>query len=103
MSRKMKSILDFAKVVAMLVIILLSVGVVGAYETHYKKECKIYEVNGDLVTYEDNSGNLWDYEISDSNFKNQNQKYILVFDTNYTNSIYDDMIVKIKIKKEKGN
>lgn len=103
-----KNIVEYVKGFLVLAFLLCALGIVGYVETHYSQECTIYEVKGDVVTFEDRNGNLWDYMDLDSNFKNEKQKYILIFDNNTTDHILtDDTIVKVKIKnkneKRKGD
>ena len=62
-------------------------------ETHYTRKATVVNVNCGLVTVEDESGNLWDFEQDGFNV---GDKVKLTMDTNHTDSnIFDDKIVNI--------
>lgn len=55
----------------------------------------IRNANSDCYTVEDKGGNLWDFYADPNDFV-EGQVVWLTFDTNGTESIYDDRISKVK-------
>ena len=93
----MKKIRDIVIGVVSALVVMLILGIAGWYETHYTITGTVVKVNTfqELVTVEDNDGNLWefygtDFKISDT--------VKMVMDTNCTyNDIEDDEIEKVNI------
>lgn len=80
--------------VVLMVLLMLIVGVVGHSETHYNREGVVVEVNGDIITVEDFTGNLWDF-IGDS--YSVNDMVNMTMFNNGTSSIYDDSIIEVVV------
>lgn len=85
----MKKVLQTVLVFA---VIFLIWGTASYIEQNYSRDCVVYEINGDTITAEDNTGNLWDFEADGSQFK-VGEAIILKMNTKCTDSyIYDDEI-----------
>lgn len=70
---------------------------VGYSETHYQKTVTVFSKNGNVITFEDFKGDLWDYETdSISDFEIGSEHYLLMHNNYTENNFYDDIIVKIK-------
>ena len=83
-----------------LTIIVAMFGIVGHVETHYtRKDCKVVETSGKAVYVVDNTGNEWCY-VADEEVPKIGTKVDLKMFTAYTdNTINDDEIVEVVIKK----
>lgn len=83
-----------------LIIIVVAFGIVGHVETHYtRKDCKVVEISGKAVYVVDNTGNEWCY-VADEEVPKVGTKVDLKMFTAYTdNTIDDDEIVEVIIKK----
>lgn len=83
-----------------LIIIVVAFGIVGHVETHYtRKDCKVVETSGKAVYVVDNTGNEWCY-VADEEVPKIGTKVDLKMFTAYTdNTIDDDEIVEVVIKK----
>ena len=83
-----------------LTIIVVAFGIVGHVETHYtRKDCKVVETSGKAVYVVDNTGNEWCY-VADEEVPKVGTKVDLKMFTAYTyNTINDDEIVEVIIKK----
>ncbi len=78
----------------MIVLVIITVlGVLGYYEHHYTRECVVVSVDQEIVTAEDKQGNLWDFIGTDYQ---ENERVTLTMFDNYTGTMYDDEIVKVK-------
>lgn len=82
------------KAIVVLIIILLVVGRVGYYETHYYREGAVVGVQGIVVTVEDKCGYLWDFEGEGFN-KEENVK-MLMCTMGTDSNIYDDEVQDVK-------
>lgn len=81
------------QVVVMITVLFTIWGVCGYVEQNYTRSCEVYEVNGNIITVEDNTGELWDFEAENDEVFETGEKIILKMNTNCTDSyIYDDYI-----------
>jgi hypothetical protein len=62
----------------------------------YTLEAVVVEVNGAVVTVEDNTGNLWDYEVDVDAVPVVGTQVTLFMQDMNTESIYDDQIVGVE-------
>ena len=74
-------------------IFMLIVGRVGYWDLHYEMDCKVVEITDNVITLEDNTGNLW--EVEDINLE-LGETYTVVFFNNNTCTRIDDEIKEIK-------
>lgn len=65
-------------------------------KTQRNERCLVVEVNGDVVTVEDASGNLWEF-TSDRTYW-EGEVVTVRFHNQGTESIYDDEITMVKTK-----
>ncbi len=80
------------------VTMLFLVGFVGSMliENTYNRTARVYSVKHGVTTFEDKTGNLWEYETTDFE---QDSEVILIMFTNHTdNNIHDDEIIKVMVK-----
>lgn len=64
------------------------------YEDIYYAKAQVVEVNGQVITAMTADGNLWEFESERDYFVNETIK--ICFNTNNTESIYDDMIMGVR-------
>lgn len=69
------------------------VGYAGYIENHYSIKATVVEVNDDEVIFCDTTGSEW--IVFADNYTVGN-KATLIFNTNYTDSRYDDEVVNLK-------
>ena len=63
-------------------------------ESHYKKQGTVVDVNGEVITIEDNNGNLWEFKGDGYSI---NQKVTMNMYTNNTDNYrYDDIVKGVK-------
>lgn len=74
----------------LLTLLALSVQLSVQEPAHARIELGTYYDHGTIVTTD---GNIW--ELEDNSAFSNSQSVIITFDTNNTQSIYDDMIVNI--------
>lgn len=85
-------------VIAVLALVLFFVllGRVGYWESHYNRDGKVVEVNGEVITVEDNCGNLWDFY--GDGYK-VNDEVRMLMDSHHTdNIITDDTIERVELR-----
>lgn len=85
-----KTIVGF---ILMTTILIIAPGITGYIETHYTREAKVTEVTGGNIIVEDTTNNVWSFEGSGFIV---GDKVILKMDNSCTDSIYDDVIVKVE-------
>lgn len=62
------------------------------------RDAQVYQINDEIVTFEDSVGNLWDWEIEEGESFEEGQKVRLIMDMNETVDIVeDDVILKIRL------
>ena len=99
-----KNLYNTLLTLASLMCISLMIYIVAYSDCHYTKTMTVFEVNDNVITFEDVKGNLFDYGLSfeekiNFDFENESQ-YSVTFYTNMTDDyIYDDVIQKIKRTK----
>ena len=76
------------------------IGGVGIYESTYTRTAEVVEVNNNLATFTDVTGNDWDYYFEDGTNLETGDNVKLIMNTMHTdNNIYDDEIKKIVLDK----
>ncbi len=80
-------------IIIILVLFILP-GIAGWYDTHYRTEAEIVAKNKNVITLLDTTGNLWEYETTET-YK-IGDKVNVTFDNNTTDNRKDDIITKIK-------
>lgn len=85
-----KTIVGF---ILMTTILIIAPSIIGYIETHYTREAKVTEVAGENIIVEDNTNNVWSFEGSGFTV---GDKVTLKMDNSCTDSIYDDVIVKVE-------
>ena len=79
---------------------ITAIGSVGAYESTYTRTAEVVEVNNNLATFTDATGNDWEYYFEDGTDLEIGDNVKLIMDTMHTdNNIYDDEIKKIVLDK----
>lgn len=92
---KNKIIKTIGTIIGVTIVVLL-MGIVGYWETHYEMECKVVKVTTTETVFEDNVGHRWAVENTDYKL---NRTYTVLFNTMGTDNRLDDEIVKISIDK----
>lgn len=85
-----KTIVGF---ILMTTILIIAPSITGYIETRYTREAKVTEVTGGNIIVEDTTNNVWSFEGSGFIV---GDKVILKMDNSCTDSIYDDVIVKVE-------
>ena len=85
-----KTIVGF---ILMTTILIIAPSITGYIETHYTRETEVTEVTGKNIIVEDITNNVWSFEGSGFTVRD---KVTLRMDNSCTDSIYDDVIVKIE-------
>ena len=79
--------------------ILVTMGAaVSTFEASYTREATCVSIESDVATFEDTTGNLWDWEIEPQEEFTLGCSYKLSMDTMHTIGIEDDWIKKIEKK-----
>lgn len=86
----MKKIL---KTVAVIAIVIGVFNAVMYIECHYTKRATVVHIQNDIVTVEDNKGNLWEFKGEGYSIS---QKVKMTMHTNHTDDRQDDIIEKVK-------
>ena len=85
-----KTIVGF---ILMTTILIIAPSITGYIETHYTREAEVTEVTGKNVIVEDTTNNVWSFKGEDFTV---GDKVTLEMDNSCTDSIYDDVIVKVE-------
>ena len=72
---------------------LTLVGGMNAYETTYVRKAEVTSVVEGIVTFNDTTGNGWEYELDEDMQCVIGDRVTLIMNTNHTDMIYDDIIV----------
>ena len=78
-------------------VVIILIGFCGYIETHYTRQATVIEVNGDVITVEDNCGYLWDFE--GDGFTVGDNVSIKMYNNTTDNIIKDDEIINVTINK----
>ena len=78
-------------------VIIILMGFCGYIETHYTRQATVIEVNGDVITVEDNCGYLWDFE--GDCFTVGDNVSMKMYNNATDNIIKDDEIINVTINK----
>lgn len=62
------------------------------FDTYYERPAKVIEIDNEIITVQDTCGNIWSFKGHDFSI---NENIILRMDSNHTDYIYDDIIVKV--------
>ena len=90
----------FKKIIATLMIVGLGFGV-GTFEATYTRKAVCVGAYNGLATFEDSTGNCWDWEMEQGEDFEIGCSYKLVMDDNHSSQIEDDWIKKSPKKIEK--
>ena len=85
-----------AKVFVMMVVLVVCLTLVMTAHNQYALDAVVVEVSGAVVTVEDSTGNLWDYEVDADAVPVVGTQVTLFMQDMSTESIYDDQIVGVK-------
>ena len=77
---------------------LCFIGAFSIYEKSniYTRQAVIDSIDGNIVTFYDNCGYMWQWQEDTENQYTVGKKVILYMDDMNTNTIYDDVIITIK-------
>lgn len=62
----------------------------------YTREAVVVEVNGTIISAEDNGGNVWCYEVEGDAVPQVGSKVVLTLLAMGSNTIYDDKVVDVE-------
>ena len=85
-----KTIVGF---ILMTTVLTIAPSMTGYIETHYTREAKVTEVTGKNIIVEDTTNNVWSFKGEGFTV---GDKVTLEMDNSCTDSIYDDVIVKVE-------
>lgn len=92
---KREEILGVIALIVGIIIFIFIIGKVGYWELHYTMECKVIEINNNIVILEDTKGYLWEFE---NNSLEIGETYTVTFFNNDTYTRNDDKIEKLNNK-----
>ena len=78
-------------------VVIILMGFCGYIETHYTRQATVIEVNGDVITVEDNCGYLWDF--GGDGFTVRDNVSMKMYNNTTDNIIKDDEIINVIINK----
>ena len=86
------------KSVGIVVMTVVGAATIKAVDNTVVRDAQVYQMDNEIVTFEDSVGNLWDWEIEEGESFEEGQKVRLVMDTNETiDTAEDDVILKIRL------
>lgn len=85
-----------AKMFAVVAVLVVCLTLVMTARKQYTLDAVVVEVNGAVVTVEDSTGNLWDYEVDADAVPAVGTQVTLFMQDMNTESIYDDQIVGVE-------
>lgn len=71
-------------------------GIAGWFDTHYTMNCEVDNVDGEVITVIDQTGNLWDFCGDD--FHRGDRVKVTFFNNTTDSTRYDDEIIKVEKK-----
>ena len=85
----------------LLVTMITSLCFIGAFSIYeksniYTRQAVVNSIDGDIVTFYDNCGYMWQWEEEAEKQYTAGEKVVLYMDDMNTNTIYDDVIITIK-------
>ena len=86
---------DVFKGIVCLALIFVMFLFCGKVERTYSTKATVFSVENSIVTFEDEMGNLWEYEEENGRYT-KGQIVKLIMDNNYTKEFEDDIIIKVK-------
>jgi hypothetical protein len=86
---------DFILVMIAFICLLVVPAIGDTYQHNYTQVCEVYEVDGDVVTFIDPCGYLWDY-VTTEEFNKHDTVKIYFHDAFTDSNREDDVIRKIK-------
>jgi hypothetical protein len=84
------------KVFAVIAVLVMCLTLVMTARNQYALDAVVVEVNGAVVTVEDSTGNLWDYEVDTDAVPAVGTQVTLFMQDMGTESTYDDQIVGVE-------
>lgn len=86
------------KTIGIIVLTVVVTVTVKTVDNTVVRDAQVYQMDNEVVTFEDSVGNLWDWEIEEGESFEEGQKVRLVMDMNGTVDIVeDDVILKIRL------
>lgn len=93
-----KMLSTVVKTVVIVVMTVVGAATVKTVDNTVTRDAEVYQINDEVVTFEDSVGNLWDWEIEEGESFEEGQKVRLIMDMNETvDIIEDDVILKIRL------
>lgn len=85
----------------LLVTMITSLCFIGAFSVYeksniYKRQAVVDNIDGNMITFCDNCGYMWQLEAEEEKRYAVGEKVVLYMDDMNTNTIYDDIIITIK-------
>lgn len=89
-------------IIAFSIFVFLFLNAVGLwYEQHYTLQGTVVDTTNNIISIEDNRGNVWEWENTETDKEEQLEvadSVVLIMSNNATlDNIYDDTIVKITL------
>jgi hypothetical protein len=84
------------KMFAVIAVLVVCLALVMTAHNQYELEAVVVEANGAVVTVEDSTSNLWDYEVDGDAVPVVGTQVTLFMQDMSTESIYDDQIVGVE-------
>lgn len=82
-------------IIVIMIIAFVSIGYSMNYYTRY--DCVVYSIEDNIITVEDNGGQLWSFIAEDNHHYKQFDKVDLKMHNNYTEgNVQDDIVIGVK-------
>jgi len=85
-------------IVMMMMCFVVMPGLAGYIETHYTMTCEVDNVEGEIITVLDGTGNLWDF--CGDGFRKGDRVKVTFFNNTTDYTRYDDEIIKVEKNKK---
>lgn len=93
-----KMLSTVVKTIGIIVLTVVVTVTVKTVDNTVVRDAQVYQMDNEVVTFEDSVGNLWDWEIEKGENFEEGQKVRLVMNTNGTiDTAEDDVILKIRL------
>ena len=95
-TRAKKNIITIFQMIIVSVIFVASLAFCSYVESHYSIKGRVYQVEDNIVTFEDKTGNLWD-AITDEDLTKGQEVKIYFYNNHTDNTRFDDELINYKV------
>lgn len=91
-----KNVMNDVCIILIVVLIVLVTVCCKTFENSYSIKARVNNVHGNVVTFEDVTGNVWSWQKEDKESFVINEEVTIYFNDNNTDVRYDDIIKSVK-------